>query len=77
MKLAHYKPNTAKLNEANDFSGNNITKANILRGTETFYNGGVRSTDSDVSFESGHYQAFTINADNLTLHLQIGLQVVN
>jgi len=68
-EISTLQTNTAKLNEANDFSGNNITKANILRGTETFYNGGVRSTNSDISFESGHYQAFTVNADDLTFTL--------
>ena len=68
-EISTLQTNTAKLNEANDFSGNNITNANVLRGTETFYNGGVRSTDSDISFESGHYQSFTINADDLTMTL--------
>jgi len=66
-EISTLQTNSAKLNEANDFSGNNLTNGNVLRGTETFYNGGVRSIDTNISFESGHYQSFTINDDGLTL----------
>jgi len=64
-EISTLQSDTAKLNEANDFGGNNITNANVLRGTETFYNGGVRSVNTNISFESGHYQSFSLNADNL------------
>lgn len=64
-EITTLQSDTAKLNEANDFGGNNITNANTLRGTETFYNGGVRAVNTNISFESGHYQSFSINADNL------------
>jgi len=68
-EISTLQTNTAKLNEENNFAGNNLKAGNTIQGTETFYNGGVRSVDTNISFESGHLQSFTINAAGLTLTL--------
>lgn len=68
-EISTLQSDTAKLNQANDFAGNNITSANRLKGTSAFYNGGVLSGNTNISFENGHYQNFTINNTGITLTL--------
>lgn len=67
-EITTLQTNSAVLNAANTFAGNNQIEANILKQTEAFYNGGTLAGNTNVSFSNGHYQAFTIGA-NVTLTL--------
>ena len=71
-EISSLQTTRARLDQANDFGGNNITNANTLKGTSTMYNGGVLQINTNISFESGHYQNFTIapsSGSNITLTL--------
>jgi hypothetical protein len=59
---------TAKLNENNDFNGNNIQEANLIATTEEVHNNGNLTAGQNISFTNGHYQNVGIGA-NLTLTL--------
>ena len=67
-EITALQTNSAVLNAANTFSGNNQIEGNILKQTEAFYNGGTLSGNQNISFSNGHYQTFTINA-SVTLTL--------
>jgi hypothetical protein len=58
--------NTAKLNEGNDFLGNDITGGNFASNTEKLYAGGTIVAPQNISFSNGNFQTFTIGG-NLTL----------
>jgi len=60
--------NTAKLNDNNDFNGNDLSEANFVAVTEEVYNSGSISTGQNVSFLNGHYQIVGVS-DDLTLTL--------
>ena len=48
--------NTAKLNSANDFNGNEISEANMKANTEVVYDIGPVSASQNVNWDNGHYQ---------------------
>jgi len=60
--------NTAKKNENNNFLGNNIQQANFIANTEELFEGGTVGASQNISFNNGHIQTFTVNAD-ITLTL--------
>ena len=60
--------NTAKLNEANNFAGNNVIDANLKAVTEEFYiPSGDLQNSQNINFDNGHYQSFGVNGNNLVL----------
>ena len=59
---------TAKLNVANNFLGNNISGANFINNSEAYYPGGTISTSQHINFSNGGHQEFTAGAD-ITLTL--------
>ncbi len=59
---------TAKLNVANNFLGNNIQGANFINNSEAYYPGGTISTSQNVNYSNGGHQEFTLGAD-ITLTL--------
>ena len=52
--------NTAKLNAANNFLGNDVSGANLIANTEKVYAGGTVTSPQNISFTNGNYQTFTI-----------------
>jgi len=60
--------NTAKLNSANDFNGNEISEANMKANTEVVYDIGPVSASQNVNWDNGHYQKAEIGG-NLTFTL--------
>ena len=57
---------TAKLNAANNFLGNDVSGANLIANTEKVYPGGTVTSPQNVSFTNGNYQTFTIG-NSITL----------
>jgi hypothetical protein len=58
----------ARLDQDNDFNGNNIQEANFLMTTEEVRNNGALTASQNISFESGHYQTVQVGGD-ITLTL--------
>ena len=52
--------NTARLDAANDFNGENLLNFNMTKYTETFYNGGLVSATTLIEFSNGPCQIFTV-----------------
>jgi len=67
-EIEDLQDNTAKLNTANDFNGNNIQEANLIKCTEEVHNNGNLTASQNISFNNGHYQTMGIGA-NITLTL--------
>lgn len=62
--------NTAKLNEANNFAGNNVIDANLKAVTEEFFTAsGELQSNQNINFDNGHYQTFTVLGNNIELTL--------
>lgn len=59
---------TAKLNEDNDFNGNNIQEANFIATTEEVRINGPIIASQNISFRVGHYQTLQVGND-ITLTL--------
>lgn len=60
--------NTAKLNTANNFAGNNLIDANLSGVTEEYFqSSGTVQASQNINFDNGHYQKFGIAANNITL----------
>jgi len=57
---------TAKLNAANNFLGNDVSGANLIANTEKVYPGGTLTGPQNISFTDGNYQTFTIG-NSITL----------
>jgi len=60
--------NTARLDVANDFNGNDIQEANFVKCTEEVHNNGNLTASQNISFANGHYQTAGIGGD-ITLTL--------
>lgn len=60
--------NTARLDVANDFNGNDIQEANFIKCTEEVHNNGNLTASQNISFANGHYQTMGVGA-NITLTL--------
>lgn len=60
--------NTARLDVANDFNGNDIQEANLIKCTEEVHNNGSLTASQNISFANGHYQIVGVGA-NVTLTL--------
>jgi len=58
----------ARLDQTNDFNGNNIQEANLLMVTEEVRDNGNLTASQNLSFEAGHYQTIQVGGD-LTLTL--------
>lgn len=58
----------ARLDDRNDFNGNNIEEANLLMTTEEVRNNGALIASQNISFEAGHYQTVQVGA-SITLTL--------
>ena len=67
-EITELQDNTAKLNENNDFNGNNIQEANFIATTEEVRSNGNVTASQNISFSAGHYQTIQIGND-LTLTL--------
>lgn len=67
-EIESLQTNTAKLNDNNDFNGNNIQEANMIANTEEVYNTGNLTAGQNISFILGHYQLVTVGG-NITLTL--------
>ncbi|SVA28221.1 uncharacterized protein METZ01_LOCUS81075 [marine metagenome] len=65
-EIEDLQTNTAKLNDTNDFLGNDITGGNLVSNTEKLYAGGTIVAPQNISFANGNFQTFTIGA-NITL----------
>jgi len=70
--------NTARLDDANDFGGNNITKANFVNNTEEVYLGGFAqgsnqgaTTTTLIEVKNGPLQIFTANPSTNTLQFTV------
>lgn len=60
--------NSAKLNEANNFAGNNVIEANLKAVTEEFFQAsGTVQASQNINFDNGHYQKFGISAGPIDL----------
>ena len=67
-EIEDLQTNTAKLNAANNFLGNDVSGANLIANTEKHYPGGTVTGPTNVSFTNGHYQLIQVGADvTLTL----------
>ena len=70
--------NTARLDDSNDFGGNNIANANLTNYTEQAYLGGFAQGDNTgvgsttlIEFSNGSYQVFTVNPSTSNLQFTI------
>jgi len=63
LEIEDLQENSAVLNGANDFNGNNVNDVNLVSATEEFINNGTATSDKNISFITGHYQVFTANDD--------------
>ena len=59
---------SARLDQANDFNGNNITEANFLKTTEEVYVSTEIESDTNINWSLGSYQIITVGED-ITLTL--------
>ena len=67
-EITDLQTNTAKLNVTNDFSGNIIQEANLLKTTEEVFTSGTLTGATSISFNNGHYQNIKVGGDvTLTL----------
>jgi len=71
-EIIELQDNTAKVDQDNDFSGNNITNANLVFFTKGVHEGGVLSPEpnnlevvNEIKFEDGSYQTFTIDGKTI------------
>ena len=55
--------NTARLDDANDFTGNNLLNYNVVYNTEEFFDGGIVGNNAMVDWKSAPYQSFIVNSD--------------
>jgi len=67
-EIEDLQDNTAKLNAANDFNGNDVQEANLIATTEEVNNLGNVTSATDISFADGHYHIVNVGA-NVTLTL--------
>lgn len=67
-EITDLQTNTAKLNVTNDFNGNIIQEANLLKTTEEVFTSGTLTGATSISFNNGHYQNIAVGA-NITLTL--------
>ena len=70
--------NTARIDDSNNFGGNNIVNVNLTNFTEQAYLGGFAQGDNNgvssttlVEFTNGPYQVFTVNPTTTTLQFTI------
>lgn len=62
QEVEDLQTNTAKLNEANNFSGNNVIQANLKAVTEEFFSTeGILQSSQNINFDNGHYQSFSVD----------------
>jgi len=66
-EVEELQDDTAKVNTGNDFSGNDISDANLVQITEEFIELGTFAGSFDFSFLNGHYQTAVIS-DNLAVN---------
>lgn len=71
-EIIELQENTARLDQDNDFSGYNITNANLIFSTIGVHDGGVLSPEPnnpdvvhEIKFEDGSYQTFTIDGKTI------------
>ena len=55
--------NTSRLDDANNFNGNNLVNFNVVYSTEELFDGGLRSTTTLVDWKDGPYQIFSVNTN--------------
>ena len=68
-EIGDLETNTAKLNTINNFLGNTVENANMLKITDYFFAPGTSPTISfSASFENGHYHKYEV-AGSLTITL--------
>lgn len=62
-EITDLQTNTAKLNENNDFNGNNIQEANFIATTDEVYGIGNVSASQNVNWTNGNYQTVQVGGD--------------
>lgn len=67
--IANLDTNTAKLNVANNFLGNDVSGANFIANTTKVYGVGTVSASQNISWLNGDYQTLTAGNSALTLTL--------
>lgn len=67
IEIETLQEDTTKINTANNFSGNDISDANLVATTQEFINNGTAIADKNISFLTGHYQVFTV-ADDISFN---------
>lgn len=68
VELTDLLTNGARLDEDNDFNGNDLINGSLLQVTEKVYNTGNINANTPVNWTDGHYQNITVTA-NVTLTL--------
>jgi hypothetical protein len=63
-EISDLQDDTAKLNEDNDFGTKEISRAILRNNWNSFVNGIVSASDTEVSLVSGNYQQWTVNASS-------------
>ena len=58
-----------RIDQSNDFDGNDIVNANLISPTANIFDAGLISNDTDIIFDRGYYQVYTIGT-NLTLNFR-------
>jgi len=70
QEVEDLQTNAAKLNEANNFSGNNIIQANLQAVTQEFFETeGILNSSQNINFDNGHYQSFTVDGSSTPITL--------
>jgi len=67
-EITTLQTNTAKLDAANDFNGNNVSEANFIANSEEVFVTDEIAFSQNIRFINGHYQILTVGGDvTLTL----------
>lgn len=69
-EITDLQANAARVDQNNDFLGNQVTRAEFVNTSETVFDGGNIEAGVEVSYENGSYQTFTVNSTSLTLTLR-------
>lgn len=72
-ELTDLQLNTAKINEANDFGNNDVSRAVFVNNMDKKFDGGIIDSSTSnltIDYENGNYQVYRINTDNLNIEFQ-------
>lgn len=68
-EITDLQDNAARTDGNNNFLGNQISRAEFVNTSETFFQGGSLTAGVEVNYQNGHYQVFAVENFDITLTL--------